>query len=171
MYNKLAQRLTSVGSFMHSFHGDTKMSLSAKRVSRPTAVGLAVAGFRLAAACAFVLSLASREAKATCGDYVMIGGQHPPQHQPPPHSNSGLSLAPGPSHRPAPCDSPSCQRRRSQPLAPERGNRDAGGSQWADWPIAIFLNRANRSRTSFQDTFLELEGHFLPLLRPPCARG
>ncbi|HUY35576.1 MAG TPA: hypothetical protein VMV69_22725 [Pirellulales bacterium] len=162
----------------HAFFGGIKMSFGWNSVGRqrvgrqcPARVCLAVTGFRLAAAGALVLSLASREAEATCGDYVMIGGEHAPQHHQSPRPNSGQSLAPGESPRVPPCDSPSCQRRRMPPIAPERGNRDAGGSQWADWRIAIFSNRADRSRAWFQDTFLELEGHFLPPLRPPCVRG
>jgi len=154
------------------------MSLGAKRESlkRPTAVCLAVASVRLAAAGALVLSLASRDANATCGDYVMIGGRHASHagesaenEATRPGASHGLSQGDGP--RVPPCNSLSCQQRRSLPVAPERGNREAGGPDWVYWQFAGFFTGADRSRAWFQETFLELEGHFLPLLRPPCERS
>ncbi len=159
------------------------MSLGAKRaiVQRPAAVSLALAGFRVVAAGAVVLSLASRDANATCGDYVMIGGRHA-NHSgksaeneaaqngaTTPGANQGLSRGDGP--RVPPCNSPSCQRRRSLPVAPDRGNREVGGPDWVYWQFAEFFIGTDRSRAWFQETFLEFEGHFLPPLRPPCVRG
>ncbi|HVC94620.1 MAG TPA: hypothetical protein VND64_13055 [Pirellulales bacterium] len=150
------------------------MSLGAKRAGRnwPTAAWLAVASFRLVAACVLVLSLASREAEATCGDYVMIGGKHA-NHSGESANKSGANhgLSRGETPPDVPCNSPSCQRRRSLPVAPERGNREAGGPDWVYWQFAEFFTATDRSRAWFQESFLELEGHFLPPLRPPCVRG
>jgi hypothetical protein len=169
--------------FHTSKFGAIKMSLGAKRAigQGPTAVSVAVASFRVVAAGAVVLSLASRDASATCGDYVMIGGRHAnhsgesakneatENQATGPGANDGLSRSDRP--RVPPCNSPTCQRRRSLPVAPDRGNREAGGPDWVYWQLAVFFIGTDRSRARFLESFLELEGHLLPLLRPPCARS
>ena len=104
------------------------MSIVAKSTvkQRWSRVGRAVAGIRLASASIIVLALVGRNAEATCGDYVMVGVHHARHDEQQARSNADQSHSPV-SHRAPPCNGPSCERRRSPPVAPQRANLEAEG--------------------------------------------
>jgi hypothetical protein len=150
-------------------------------------VGLALAPLAFSQAPLAFSHFAAQAARASCGDYVMLGGKHAnhsdgmaqdaaaaqngSDQSPEQSPGSEQGIATDKTRRFPLCNSPNCRRQRSLPVTPVRGDRGTGVDHWAYWASAVLASRPDRCDWLFQASLLELEGHSLPPLRPPSARG
>ncbi|MGH7139034.1 MAG: hypothetical protein ACREHD_25085 [Pirellulales bacterium] len=98
--------------------------------------------------------VASDPAKASCGDYVMVGGHGHGTH----HDMPGVPT----------CHGPSCRNRTPLPALPSKGLPVTVPADLAYWFATDRSTRPPVCGELFEQHLVLSEGHSLPLLRPPC---
>lgn len=94
-------------------------------------------------------------ASASCGDYVMVGGH---EHSSGDHSMPGVPA----------CHGPNCQKQVPLPVLPSKGLPNSPPTDMACWSVCRSSAEPSLVSAVFEWQVLLVEGHSLPLLRPPC---
>lgn len=118
----------------------------------------------LAAAVALSTSFASRSARASCGDYVMVGGHSAHGHGTAHGRGNHDSAMPGVPT----CQGPNCHRQAPLPVAPTKGLLGGLPSDLACWLLIDGSSEPPLHGSIFESRISLAEGHSLPPLRPPC---
>lgn len=109
----------------------------------------------LIAAVVALMSLDGGTAAASCGDYVMVGGE---QH------DSQDSMPAGPT-----CKGPHCQNQMPLPAVPSKALLTFQPSDAAYWRQNKGSSNPPSAHAAYSQCPALPEGHPLALLRPPCV--
>ena len=114
---------------------------------------------------ALVWLFAGQDLRASCGDYVMTGGDHTVGHVAWP-DNSEMPVAPL-----AKCHGPNCHRQVPAPTNPSRDMPTLRFSERACWSAVATAPVISPARFIFDCAGQPLDGHYHPIEHPPRLAG
>jgi hypothetical protein len=123
------------------------------------------------AALLFGAASSASTAQASCGDYVVIGGEHAASMPPAKSENAPRALADQHRSSPPTCQGPSCGRRHGLPTPSQPTLPRAGLEHWACLAASIENSSVRTSSAPFDRSLHLADGHPASIDRPPRSLG